>query len=212
MGKLIDLTGQRFGRLKVIARAENTRQGKPQWLCECDCGNRKIVYGYSLTRGATKSCGCLLKETTITKNTTHGKRHMRIYRIWASIHERCNYPAHKYYKNYGGRGIRVCAEWDDFFMFYEWALANGYQEGLTIDRIDTNGNYEPSNCRWVTMKVQNNNRRNNHLVTYKGQTKTLSEWAEEFQINRYTLYKRIQAGWSVEKALETPVQFHNKHR
>lgn len=209
-GKPINLTGLRFGRLVVVDRAGTSKNRQAIWRCQCDCGNVTDVLSISLRRGATRSCGCLLRESAseraTARNTTHGARHTRLYNTWRGMRERCINPAHKSYADYGGRGISVCAEWQDFSVFQKWAFASGYQDGLTIDRIDSNGNYEPTNCRWADSKQQNLNRRNNHLITYKGQTKTVMEWAEQFQINRYTLTMRLKAGWSVEKALETPVK------
>lgn len=138
-------------------------------------------------------------------NYKHGKRHTRIYDIWRSMRQRCYNPNTNRYKNYGGKGIKVCDEWrESFEAFYEWAMANGYADNLTIDRKDTNGNYEPNNCRWVTMKEQQNNRLNNHLETYNGETHTIAEWSEITGIKMCTLWARLKKyGWSIEKALTT---------
>lgn len=142
----------------------------------------------------------------------------RLWEIWKHMRERCNSPHHKSYEFYGGRNIKVCDEWEQAFEpFAEWAYANGYDEnapfmGCTIDRIDPNGNYEPSNCRWVTMKTQCNNRRNNKLITLNGVTKTLSAWADETLIPSDTISRRLKLGWSVEKALGTPVKKQKNNR
>lgn len=136
----------------------------------------------------------------------HGETSTRLYRIWSSMKTRCNNPNRAHYKNYGARGIKVCEEWNDFSCFKKWALSNGYSDTLTLDRINNDKGYYPDNCRWITMQEQSNNRRTNHLVTYKGQTKTVVQWSTELGINRYTLFKRLQHNWSVEKALSTPVK------
>ena len=210
MAEASNLIGQKFGRLTVIARAENNKRGQTRWLCKCECGNEKIVGAYLLKSGQTKSCGCLKKEKFTHKK--HGLRYTRIYKLWLSIKQRCYNPKELVYKHYGGRGIAMCEEWKNNFMsFHDWAFANGYDENVkrgecTIDRIDTNGNYEPSNCRWVTQKEQANNKRNNVLLTYKGNTHTAQQWAEILDIKYITLITRLKRGWSVEKTLTTPLR------
>lgn len=134
----------------------------------------------------------------------HGGYGSRLYEVWRTMKKRCNNPKNSQYHLYGGRGITVCEEWQKFEPFYEWAMSNGYRDDLTIDRIDSNGNYEPLNCRWATWKEQQNNRRNNHLITYNGETKTLKQWSEKIGISWFTLYERLKRGWSVEKVLSTP--------
>ena len=157
-----DLTGQRFGRLVAIRRVTETGDKRPMWLCRCDCGNECTIGRYDLESGNTKSCGCLSKELSKLINRTHGicSQNSRIYNIWRKIVDRCyNFNNHKY-RNYGGRGIKVCDEWlikensQGLINFYNWSLANGYRDDLTIDRIDVNGNYEPSNCRWISLTSQ----------------------------------------------------------
>lgn len=168
MKRLIDLTGRQFGRLTVIKRVEgNIRH--PQWLCKCECGNESIVFGTNLRRGTTASCGCLGREKAAEQMrinmSTHGKSSSRLYYVWIAMKNRCYRETDKAYENYGGRGIKICDEWlHDFKSFYDWAMANGYDENAprgqcTLDRIDVNGNYCPKNCRWVDMKIQRNNRR-----------------------------------------------------
>ena len=203
MGKLIDLTGQRFGRLVVLERARNSSQGTAMWRCQCDCGNITVVRSYLLKKGRTKSCGCQKYEV----HTTHEQSGTRLYRIWAAMKSRVTNPNNTNYSDYGGRGITLFDAWMEFEPFYEWAIKNGYSDELTIDRIDNDKGYSPDNCRWVTRKEQDENRRCNHLITYKGETKTLSQWAEHFHIPYGTLRTRlVKYGWSVEKALETPVK------
>lgn len=140
----------------------------------------------------------------------HGGTGTRIHNIWLSMRERCNRVNHPWYKAYGGRGIKICEEWDDFSKFRKWAMANGYSNELTIDRIDCNGNYEPNNCRWATMKEQQNNKRNNRIIEYKGKKYTLTQLAEKIGINKTTLKERLNAGWSVDDAVERPVRKRTK--
>ena len=166
MGTVKDLTGQRFGRLLVI-RHEGSTNTEAIWRCLCDCGKQVIVRGSSLRRGHTKSCGCLRDEIVSKIQTTHKKTKTRLYNVWTHIKARCYNPTHHAYKNYGERGITVCDEWkNDFPKFYEWAIANGYDENApkgqcTIDRIDNDKGYSPDNCRWVDIKTQNKNKRKN---------------------------------------------------
>lgn len=166
IGTLLDLTGRRFGRLEVIGFDHRIHKPYGTWIywkCKCDCGNTKVVRKDHLISGATKSCGCFEKENLnkLAFKSTHEQSHTKLYYVWNSMKQRCNNPKVKGYKYWGGRGISVCDEWkDSFYSFYLWATNNGYNHGLTIDRIDVDGNYEPSNCRWVTMKVQANNKRN----------------------------------------------------
>ncbi len=206
MGKRIDLTGQRFGRLVVEGFAYADKCRRSMWKCRCDCGKEKIVAMQPLRDGRIKSCGCEKAERCKKLKFKHGHKGTRLYNIWKGMNDRTNRKSSRNYINYGGRGISVCKEWQSFEVFYKWAMEHGYQDDLSIDRIDVNGNYCPENCRWANAKIQANNSRRNAKIEYKGQTLTLQQWAEKLRINKTTLWNRLNAlGWSVEEALETPV-------
>lgn len=209
MAKLINLIGKKFGKLTVIKRDTNKNNGV-YWVCLCDCGNYTTVRSDSLLQGITKSCGCFQKEQvkkSCKKNfTKHGLSKSRINNIWFNIKQRCYNQNSDDYKYYGNKNIKLCSEWHNFQNFYNWAIANGYNKSLTIDRIDVNGNYEPSNCRWVSFKVQENNRSNNRLIKHNNKIHTLSEWSKIANIKYSTLKKRIDTGWDIEKALNYPVR------
>lgn len=195
MGKFVDLTGQRFGRLTVVERVYSKKGRHTNWLCKCDCGNKTITTKQHLTSNHTKSCGCLKLETLNKNRFKHGLCESRLYYIHSSMKDRCYNKNNKRYKNYGIRGIKVCDEWlnkeNGFMNFYNWAMENGYRDDLTIDRIDVNGNYEPNNCRWATIMQQSNNKSNNHYFIYKNERHTISEWSKLLNIKKEILYDRI---------------------
>jgi len=201
-----DLTRQRFGRLTVLHDTGERKDRKVVWHCRCDCGTEVDVIGRNLTGGHTRSCGCFQRERSAEVHTIHGmsrqgKRHP-VYRIWAAMLTRCENPNIKQYKDYGGRGIKVCEEWHNPQVFIGWALANGWREGLLIDRIDNDGNYEPDNCRWVTRKEQARNMRSNRFITFDGKTQSLAAWSDETGIPYGTLESRInKLHWPIERAL-----------
>lgn len=188
--------GEKYGRLTIL---EN-HHPKNEVLCLCECGNTKIARADNVFYGGTRSCGCLFNEGN---NKKHGDKGKRLYIIWKGMRCRCYTKSSSTYNNYGGRGITICEEWSNYENFKQWALNNGYTDNLSIDRIDVNGNYEPSNCRWVSMKKQSNNKRNNRYLEYKGQVKTMQELAEENGIKPATIWARLNRGWDVEKALTT---------
>lgn len=203
-----DKTGKRFGML-VALRPIGRRKDKIMWECVCDCGNIKAFPSSELREGGRKSCGCNQHPIGITRNRTHGLSYTRLYNIFSGMHSRCSEGEGNSKKRYYNRGIRVCDEWSGdggLQNFVEWAFQNGYEDGLTIDRIDVNGNYEPSNCRWATFKEQCNNRTTSRYITCDGVTKTMAEWADSLGLKHNTLYNRLKAGWSVEDALFKPVK------
>ena len=175
--------------------------------CKCECGNISHPTMSALLSGHSKSCGCLQREINTKRCTKHGMNKSRIYKIYHGMLNRCYLNTMPDYESYGGRGITVCDEWrgeKGFERFNEWAQANGYTDYLTLDRIDVNGNYEPSNCRWASTREQNLNKRNTRYLTYKGETKTLVEWGEQSVCGVQAFRGRIQEGWSVGRALVVP--------
>ena len=202
--KFEDLTGRRFGRLVVIERvANNPTSPSTRWLCKCDCGKETISYAPQLKNGQKKSCGCLCREHVMASAIKHGGRKTRLYHIWSMMKQRTWNPKHSGYKDYGARGIKVCAEWhDDFTAFRDWAYRNGYTEELSIDRIDNDRDYEPGNCRWVTMAEQNRNQRHNVVLELNGRSQLLADWARELGISKTALSRRINIlKWPLERAL-----------
>lgn len=205
MTTLNDLTGQRFGRLEVKGRAENIGK-RAAWLCICDCGGSKITIGHSLRHGITRSCGCLATEMKRERATRHGMSLHPLHNVWNSMIQRCTNPNVKTYPHYGGRGISVCNEWMIFEGFRDWALSAGYKNGLTIERTRNGDGYSPENCSWVTKRRQANNRRSSRNISYKNRVRTITEWSREVGIPAIAIWKRLDRGWSVERALETPIK------
>lgn len=201
----LHLAGKRFGKLLVLEEVQTEKRGS-YWLCQCDCGNKFLILGSRLSDGKKVECNDCAKKRSGEANKTHGMKHTRLYGIWHGIKDRCLNTNGKGYKNYGGRGIIICDEWkNDFISFYNWAMANGYRDDLSIDRINNNGNYEPLNCRWADNVTQQNNRRVNRYLTYNGETHTYREWSRITGINHCTIAARIDKnGWTVELALNTP--------
>ena len=201
----IDLTGQVYGRLKVIRIDEVLSTRKTFWICECECGNEKTVRSDSLKEGNVKSCGCLKKEQdkkNLEANHSHRMSKTRIYQEWQGIKSRCLYVNNGCYERYGGRGIKICEEWTKSFeSFRDWSFKNGYSEILTIDRINNDGNYEPNNCRWVDNKTQCNNRRSNVVINYKGKDLTMMQVSEVTGIDYKLLISRYARGDRNERLL-----------
>lgn len=200
MGKFIDLTGKRFGKLIVLNKSGVAKNRQSIWRCRCDCGNIKnVIYG-NLTSGYTRSCGCLLKENGCPPK--HNLSQTRIYRIYRGMKNRCYNKKHKDYKRYGARGIKICNEWlkendKGLLNFYNWAINNGYQDNLSIDRIDNNGNYEPGNCRWADNETQCNNKRNCYYITYNNKTYTVAKWSKILNICESTIRERIKLNFPI---------------
>lgn len=219
MGIRKDLTNKRVGYLTILYLNESGENKRTEWICKCDCGVIKSISACRLLSNKTKSCGCMASYMTSKSKIIHGLSHTRIAGILNGIIQRCVNPNVKKYNIYGGRGIRVCEEWlNNSSSFFNWAFANGYSEELQIDRIDVNGDYEPSNCRWVTAKQQCYNKRTNVYVTYRGVTKTIAEWCIEINISQGAFWQRKNIGWSYDRIIETPIlktwsrrkkQFHN---
>lgn len=203
---MIDITGKKFVRLLVVEKHHQDKRGEWYWRCVCDCGNEKVVSGYKLRTGNTKSCGCLQKECLDSGlHRTHGMTNTRLYTIWCNMKARCGNPKSIEYDSYGGRGISVCSAWLSFDVFAKWALENGYKEGLSIERIDVNGNYCPDNCKWIELSDQSLNQRRSHLLTAFGKTQTIVEWSRESGLKYDTIERRVNAyGWDAEKAISTP--------
>ena len=220
MGRSItqrDIIGQRFGRLTVVSFGKpyiwNGKVREYYMVCRCDCGNTVEIRRSSLfnTKTGTKSCGCLHSEGLVARNYKHGLRHTNLYKRFLSMKDRCYNPNSNKYKNYGARGIKVCAEWiNDFHAFYEWAMANGYKKELSIDRINVNGDYEPGNCRWATDKEQALNTRRNRFFTYNGKTLSITQWGTELGGGVALIGNRLKNGWSLERALSTPAMRKGK--
>ena len=194
----VDRTAIRYN--KLVALRHEKRNGVIYWLCRCDCGNETWVRGGNLQSGAVKSCGCAGKHS----NKVHGMSHTRLHRIWSKMIERCTNQHSDAYKYYGGEGKTVCTEWqgtDGFMRFYDWAMQNGYQEDLTIERININVGYEPSNCKWIPRNEQAWNTRNTKYVEFHNEKKALRKLVSEYNIPYYLVVNRLRIGWNIEEAL-----------
>lgn len=204
--KLIDLTGNRYGRLTVVGRDKGRKL--TYWRCRCDCGEMVSVRGDHLKEGRVQSCGCYQAETRSSAHTTHGDSRSRLYHIYCTMLARCNNRNSYSYTRYGGRGITVCEEWRESYpAFRKWSMDNGYDESKSIDRIDNNAGYFPTNCRWVDAVTQANNKSNNRAVTANGTTKTIAEWSRETGISQALIRARIERlGWSEQAAVTVPPQ------
>lgn len=202
---MIDMTGERYGRLTVIRLDGRDKRGLCMWLCECDCGNTKVLNGSEIRRGNVRSCGCLNRELARERFTKHGYSRTKIYSEWKKMIQRCKGNNAYNCRNYTQRGIKVCDLWtNDFqaFLDYVSQLPHYDEPGYSLDRIDNNGNYEPGNVRWANDTEQANNRTNNVYITYEGETRSMSEWARILGMSYDKLTWRIRSGWSIEKAFQ----------
>ena len=199
---MYDISGEKFGRLTAIEFYGMGAQKNPvpMWKCKCDCGKECVVSYYNIMNGHTRSCGCIQREFISSRNTVHGGIGDRLYRVWRNIITRCTYEKGQEYYLYGGRGIKVCQEWlHDYKAFKEWAYSHGYDENAekfkcTIDRIDTNGDYCPENCRWVSQLVNDNNRRTSVYITVNGERITMSNAARKYGVSYKSLASGIKKG------------------
>lgn len=207
----LDLTGQRFGKLVAIKEAGKLN-GYVTWLCKCDCGNEKAMRTNALRSGATRSCGCGIDHARRNNPSFYQKEYRihKLYQVWYGMINRCKNTHHKFYHRYGGRGITVCEEWKNYETFAKWALESGYKEGLSLDRRNNDGNYEPLNCRWITMKKQHNNTSQNRFYTINGVTKSVAEWAEDYGIRHGLVLHRLDRGISIEEALTMQSKYRGK--
>ncbi len=196
-----DISGRRFGRLSVTRQAGVGKFGKRLWLCLCDCGKQTTIATGALTTGNTTSCGCWKLEVTGDAHRTHGQSRTAEYRIWCLMRSRCGDETNEDYPGYGGRGIKVCSEWQGSYERFIADVGKRPRPGMSINRIDNDGNYEPGNVCWSTQKEQCRNKRSNHMLTHNGETMCLSAWAERGGIDQRLLWKRIKRGWSLARAL-----------
>jgi hypothetical protein len=197
--KAFNLTGTKVGRLLVLEY-----KGKNMWFCRCDCGKEKLIRTDCLKKETTKSCGCLNRELAAQNKKIHGMSKTPIYKVYRGIKSRCFNKNIKEFFYYGNRGISVCDGWlgvNGFESFYIWAMSSGYRAGLTLERINNNGNYEPDNCTWATMKTQCNNTRHNRFITYNGRTQTYTQWETELGYTRGIISSRVKKGWSIEEIM-----------
>lgn len=198
--------GQRFGMLTVIGFVHKNRAW--HWKCKCDCGKDIVTIAGNVKQGLSKSCGCMGAQMASSRLKRHGMSGSRLNGIYKNMKRRCYSPQDRFYKDWGGRGIKICDEWllEGGKFFYEWALANGYQDDLSIERMDVNKDYSPDNCCWIPVKEQAWNRRTSHMIEYDGQTKCLSEWCKVLHLNEKVIRQRIIRGMNFEDAIKTPMK------
>lgn len=204
MGKPIDMTGHRYGRLEVIELAGRNKHNQRLWRCICDCGKTTEVLGFLLRQEQTQSCGCLQKEAIGNLNKTHGKSKTQIWNLYRSMMDRCYLKTSHAYPRYGGRGIQVCERWHSFENFY--ADMGDKPKGMSLERVDNDGPYSPENVRWASCKDQANNRRSNVILQFQGKSQTMQQWCDELGLKIQTVWARLNRGWSVDRALTEEVR------
>lgn len=210
MSRFIDIAGKKYNNLTVLSFYD-MKDNKARWLCQCDCGNKVIVASVCLRNGNTKSCGCLRHNKKYDEKTA--KIIKRLQYIFYQMKQRCYDKNNPAYKHYGERGIKICKEWlENINTFEEWAINNGYKHDLTIERINVNGNYEPSNCKWVTKTQQGYNKTNSILCTIKGETKCLSEWCKIYKKDYFLVRSRLKRGIDIEEALTRPIDVKKRNK
>lgn len=212
MSVKIDLTGKTFGNLTVLRLAVDEPRKKKKWLCQCGCGREIVVSASNLKSGHSQQCRTCQLKAVQTGNVTHNQSGTKLYRVWNGIKTRCENPNSKSYPEYGGRGITLCPEWHDAATFLEWAWANGYHEGLEIDRIDNDRGYSPDNCHWIPRKNNANNKRSSKYVEHGGEKRTVSEWASFFGVNYKNLCRNLSKGYSLEEAVQREKSGDRTHR
>lgn len=204
----MDLTGKKFGRWTVLQFSHSKNKIR-YWLCECECGTVRPVRQLSLTSGRSKSCGCYHREEAKSigqRSLKHGDVGTKLYGVWNGMKTRCQNPNSKYYSDYGGRGVKVCDEWQNYIGFKQWAISSGYREKLSIERIDVNGDYCPNNCIWIPLSEQNYNKRNTRHINYNGKSYTIKEVAEITGLKPRTIAGRYERGWTPEQIFSTPLK------
>ena len=208
-----NIIGKKFGRLRVVEYIGPDSRGRSVMRCTCDCGNQKNAHIGALRSGDAKSCGCITRENNATRAAKHNSSYTKLYKVWRHIKDRCFNENTENYKHYGGRGITMCSEWkDSFIAFQEWALTAGYKEGMSIDRINVDGDYSPDNCRWTTSLEQARNKRNSWRITINGENKHATEWCAIYNVSYGAAYSRKRKGWDDISCVTIPTQKRTEYK